>query len=244
MTDYSISSLQTSVITTNDDAYRLVYDDYWSIYFLLDEDKINAFKDLKNIGTEFISTGISLTLPCEIINIGENSYLKLSLNSYAINYIDDRFINVKFTESSVVGLKIPVSSVLKRNFYTIPKEYIAGGDTFMIESYDSNGNVTFTTVKPTIYYEDDSFYYISTKELEAGNLIRKKDSDETFAVGTIGELTGVYCVDRGYAVFRKVDIIDEGNGYYIVSRNNKYGITNYDRIALDYTSVSENQLIN
>lgn len=42
-----------------------------------------------------------------------------------IRYSGDRFLNIELVTNIKTGLKIPLSSIVKKNFYVIPKEYMA-----------------------------------------------------------------------------------------------------------------------
>ena len=53
----------------------------------------------------------------------------------------------------------------------------------------------------------------------------------------------MYCVNKGYTQFRKVDIIDRNNEYYIIKQGSAYGVKVYDHIVLDYSTVKEDELI-
>ena len=57
------------------------------------------------------------------------------------------------------------------------------------------------------------------------------------AVSRSGKLTGVYNMNKGYADFKQITKLDENDEYAIVSSNTKYGLTVYDRIVLDASSV-------
>ena len=48
---------------------------------------------------------------------------------------------------------------------------------------------------------------------------------------------------QGSAVFKQIDVIVDGDDYSIIDPNTAYGISAYDRIALDATSVKEKQII-
>ena len=56
-------------------------------------------------------------------------------------------------------------------------------------------------------------------------------------------LHGVYNINKGYAVFREVTIIDENEEYCVVESNNIYGLAAYDYIVLDATQVSEDEIV-
>ena len=76
-------------------------------------------------------------------------------------------------------------------------------------------------------------------------LVINSGSDITFNTSTAGtyKLKGVFCVTQGTAVFKQIDVIVDGDDYSIIDPNTAYGISAYDRIALDATSVKENQII-
>ena len=59
----------------------------------------------------------------------------------------------------------------------------------------------------------------------------------------IAQLEGVYCVDKGYAVFRKIEIIDQNEEYCIVATGTSYGLSLYDNIVLDSNTVQEDEIL-
>jgi hypothetical protein len=63
------------------------------------------------------------------------------------------------------------------------------------------------------------------------------------AVSKSGTLKGVYNMNKGYADFKQITILDENDEYSIVSSNTKYGLTVYDRIVLDASSVNNDDFI-
>ena len=55
--------------------------------------------------------------------------------------------------------------------------------------------------------------------------------------------TGVYNINRGYAVFRKVTILCENDEYYIVAEGEDYGLSNYDHIVQDSSSIDQKDVV-
>jgi len=53
---------------------------------------------------------------------------------------------------------------------------------------------------------------------------------------------GVYNINNGYTVFEVVTILDSVDEYHIVKIEDN-GLSLYDRIVLDASKVSENQII-
>jgi hypothetical protein len=165
-----------------------------------------------------------------------------------IRYVNDRFVDVELVVSEKTGLKIPNSAITKKQFYTVPKEYFTqGGDSsdpgLMIENHAGDtGSVTL--VQPTIYYETDDFYYIDDETVSAGDVVVKNNSSGTYTIGSdVDKLTGVYNINKGYAVFKQIDILAQNNKYTIVDTGTSYGVALYDHIALDGSKIKENQLV-
>ena len=161
-----------------------------------------------------------------------------------VNFADKRFVNVEVAKGQVHGLKIPNSAILSSNAYKIPKSCMFTNESMIKESYDEQGQVSYIYVTPDIYYADEDYYYISTDDFKIGDILHIADSDEIFVVGTMAELDGVYCVNKGYAVFKAVNVIDKNKEYSIVTKGREYSLAKYDHIVLDHTTVKDDDIVN
>ena len=75
-------------------------------------------------------------------------------------------------------------------------------------------------------------------------MVIQSDSSSTYTIGDdVGSLTGVYNINKGYAVFKQISILSQNDNYSIVDPKTDYGIALYDHIALDGSKVKENQLV-
>ena len=242
--DYTSTNLQNlELINKGDVAYKLVTNDEWYIYIPFNENEASIYADTSTILLEFPDTGITCEAELLITSLGGEKYGKITLNKYMINYIEDRFVQVKIRKDNYVGLKIPVSAVFEKSFYTIPKEYLTPSGTFIKKYFDENGNVQTAAIEPDIYEENDIYYYVSINDFSSGDILILPNSDKTYVVGTMEELTGVYCVNKGYVVFRKINIIERNSEYCIISKGTKYGLSIFDHIVLDYTTAKENEIV-
>ena len=177
-------------------------------------------------------------------------YGKLDMNRYMAQFIMDRFIDFEIEQPQAKGLKIPVSAVTEKNFYMLPKSYAAqGGDSMDIgfnkEIYDVNGT-SILFVPANIGFEDDEFYYIAVDEegdFKAGDYIVRPESSDRYQIGRTSSLKGVYNINKGYTVFTQVEILDSNSEYYTIKNNVTYGLSVYDHIVLDASSVGEGQLL-
>lgn len=243
--EYESTNLQnTELVNQGDAAYKLVTSDIWYIYIPLDSTQAEALSDSSSVNISFVNTDIQCNAKFSLVTVGEQTYGKIKLTKYLINFIDDRFVQIAISEDNINGLKVPVTSVFNKSFYTIPKEYMTPSGTFIHKYYDKNGQTAMKSIQTTVYEETDEYYYVSMDDFESGDILMLPDSDETYIVGTMAELTGVYCVNKGYAVFKKVDILEQNAEYYIIRKGTSYGLAIYDHIVLDYTTIEENEIVN
>ena len=56
-------------------------------------------------------------------------------------------------------------------------------------------------------------------------------------MGATASLQGVYNINRGYAVFKQIEILEENGEFYTIKENTSYGLNVYDHIVLDASAV-------
>ena len=62
-------------------------------------------------------------------------------------------------------------------------------------------------------------------------------------VGEIDYLEGVYCINKGYAEFRQIALLDQNEEYCIVDSSTPYGLDVFDSIVQDGGSVQEEDIL-
>ena len=80
-------------------------------------------------------------------------------------------------------------------------------------------------------------------EFKNGDYVVKPQSTERFQIGQTASLQGVYNINRGYAVFKQIEILDSNDEYYTVKQGTSYGLSVYDHIVLDASMVQEGQIL-
>ena len=170
----------------------------------------------------------------------------LNFKNSMIRFVNERYIDIKLMISGNSGLKIPNTSIVEKEFYTIPKEYFyKGGDSgslgLMIRDKET-GEETFLST--TIYYKKAKLYYIDMKDFPESFEIIKPDSTETLSSPDTASLKGVYNINKGFAVFKQIEITASNEEYSIVAQNTDYGLNIYDHIALNGNSIEEGALVN
>lgn len=230
-------------------AYKLITSEAWSVIIQVDTETLNYLKDSTTVKVKFQKDKKSITAYFDTVEKDNVNYLILNFNNSMIRFCTDRFIDIELLLNEESGLKIPNTAIVKKDFYTIPVEYFQKGsdsnaEGVLLQSTDTKGETTINYVHPTIYYETDTDYFVDGEELSAGDILVKPDSQETYTIDAISQLKGVYNINKGYAVFKQIDIIYQNGEYAIIRSGTNYGIALYDHIALDGTTVRENDLVN
>lgn len=239
----------TSTVTAGNPVYTQINSENWNIIIPISHGLASELSMDDTIRLRFIKDGKTAYATYVIQTKEGQDYLILTLRNSMVRYAKDRFLEVELLLTEETGLKIPNSAITEKEFYTIPISYfMKGGDSdsegLLVRRTNKDGNAATEFIIPTIYYETDSFYYIDSEDVSAGEHLVKSDSSEMYTIGTDTDaLKGVYNVNKGYAVFKQIDILYQSREYTIVKTGTAYGISLYDHIALDSTKVNENDLL-
>ena len=246
--NYKVKHLfENKKVKASDAVYKRINSEDWNIIIPINETLAKELNERSSVKIRFCKDDFTTNASCSIVKKENRYYLNIYLRKSMIRYANDRFIDVELVMSEKTGLKIPQSSITSKEFFTIPKEYFTiGGDSnelgFM-KKQTVDGETIVKFVNPTIYYETDEFYYIDNEFAEKGDAILKPNSQSIYEVGTnTDSLICVYNINKGYAVFKQINIIYENEEYAIIQTKTSYGISLYDHIALDASEVRENQL--
>jgi hypothetical protein len=228
--------------------YKTIENEDWQIIIQLTDEQATTYADIDVVSVYFPTEDITTSAYFSIIN-NDNSYFGvLDLKRYMMHFADDRFIDIKIIGASVDGLKVPKTSITKKDFYIVPVAYLTTGgdseDTGFQRDILSNGEALVEFVPVDVICTKDDMCYIDTNaELSKGDVLVMPNSSERYTVEGTAELNGVYNVNTGYTTFRYVDILSEKNGYYFVTSGSTYGLQVYDQIVLNASLVKENQVI-
>lgn len=248
-TNYKKVSLENNTqVSAQDAAYKRINSEKWNVILPISDTVAKQISENEYIKIRFCKDDFTITVPFSLMKKDGSYYITLTLRTAMIRYVNDRFVDVELILSEKTGLKIPNSSITSKEFYTVPKKYFTqGGNSsapgLLIQNNNSKKNAV-TLVQPTIYYESKKAYYIDDEYVNAGDIVVQNDSSSKYTIGDdIGTLTGVYNINKGYAVFKQINILSQNDNYAIVDPKTDYGIALYDHIALDGSKVKENQLV-
>lgn len=228
--------------------YKIISEEEWKVLLLLSEDEAKQRQEDTRIKIRFAKDGTTAVGDFEIIN-QNNCYIGVvTLDKYMIKYASERYATIQIVEEEVEGLKIPKTSIITKDFFQVPKDFASkGGDSdetgYYKRVYDENNQMTIKFTAPEIYYSDEQYYYIDNEDFEKGDVIIKNDSSETFTIGQTSSIEGVYNVNSGYCVFRRVERLAESGDYFLVDIGTSYGLKVYDHIVLEGNMVTENEVV-
>lgn len=244
--------ISNSLMAAGDPAYKLSTSENWSIVIPIEEERGTQLLGEDYIKVRFLKNQYESWGKVNLLhNADGNTYLQLSFNNSMVSFISDRFLDVELIVEDETGLKIPVSSIVQKEFFLIPEDYVIpggnnGGESIMRQCYLEDGTISSEVLEIDVYNfdEENKEYYVDSSILDVGDILYKLDSQETFAVSRRATLTGVYNMNKGYADFKQISILYQNDEYAIVMPNTKYGLGVYDYIVLDADSVSDDQFIN
>ncbi|MBO5551147.1 MAG: hypothetical protein J5966_04235 [Lachnospiraceae bacterium] len=179
---------------------------------------------------------------------GDRDYGCLYLNDSMIAFAADRFVDIELVLDEIRGLKVPNSAIVNREFYIIPAEFAtdsSAGDTagFLRRIYLEDGTESTEYVGADIYNRVGDDLYIDTTVFANGDVLVKPDSSDTFTVSERESLTGVYNMNKGYADFTKINVINSNKEYSIVESESMYDLQVYDYIVLDGDGVNDSDFV-
>lgn len=227
---------------------RVMKSENWELVVPLEKEEYDALKGHDSVTVKFQMDQKKTTASLEVKKKGDEYFGYLSLDDYAVRYLNERYLDIDIILDSYEGFKIPESAVVKKKFYQVPTEYITKGndgqeDGFSVRTTTEDGEVKVEQKDFTIYRRTEKYCYLDPEEVGEDVLLQSMDSDKTYLVEKMKTLEGVYCTNHGYAQFRLIEKKTQNDEYCIISEDTNYGVSLYDFIVLDGSTIEENQII-
>lgn len=246
---YKVENLRTSDhITAGTPVYKLITSEKWSILVPVTSFQASKLEGKSTIKVKFRKDSSTMNGSLELLARSDGTYAKITFSSGMIRFASDRYLEIELITNAEKGLKIPISSVVSKDFFLIPKEYAVSLENssdlgFIRKSENQDGTYKTEFVNATIYASDDNNYYVDMAEFDVGDILVMENSTQNYTLKDTGQLNGVYNINRGYTVFRRIEIIDQNEEYCIVKTKTPYGLSLYDNIVLDSSTVSEDEIL-
>ena len=261
---YHETDLKTDkTVKAGTDIYTIITDERWDLLIPLSEKQAAKLTGRTSIRVKFLKDDMTQSGDFEIIEIDGGKYGRISFNKGLIRYASDRFLEIELVTNNISGLKIPLTSIVTKEFYTIPDKFATVNKDSLVTGFylyqkNKDGETVKTFTTPTIYAqiaiksegtglsddeEEEYMYYVDKSAFQEGDAIVTEDSNVKFIVGDTDVLEGVYCINQGYAVFRRIEILDQNEEYAIVSKDTTFGLARYDHIVKNADEVKEQDIL-
>lgn len=235
-------------INAGDPVYKLITDENWTLVVELSSDTAASMAEKKYVKVRFAKDNQTLWAGLELKIVNGKHLAYLSFDNSMIRYANERYLDIELILEDQSGLKIPKTAITTKDFYVVPKSYITqGGNSHdsgvLRQTINKDGKTITEFLSVNIYYENEEIVYLDPDIFTNGDVLLKPESTEVYTLRDKKELKGVYNINKGYAVFKQINILAESEEYCIVEEGNDYGLSNYDHIALDSKDIKENDVV-
>lgn len=233
--------------------YRIIKSQTWHVAMELSKDEYLKLKELSNkdvseIKVSFDKDSFTAKAAFNCYMKDNNYYVDLTFDKYVHRYMNQRYLWIELIVSEADGLIVPTSSIIIKEAYKIPLEYLNTGGTGQSSYYvnvlttKKSGDQVLTQVSVDLIKSNDTHAYVNSRKLEKGNIISDIEKDDTLTLGDRVKVRGVYVVNQGFADYQTVELKQRTEDYCILYEKSS-NIQMYDRIILHSDSIKENQLI-
>ncbi len=228
--------------------YKIITNEDWQIAVKIDE---NLFKKVHSLSKVSFTINGSLSVTADFTPIVKNNdyYIIIYLSKYITNYSGMRYVDIAFDTKDTEGLKIPLTSVVYKDYYRIPAEYftVTENDEYALkeEFYDSDkGERAYKDREVEVFYSDGTYYYIDTNLIPSDTYIMTdEENGRTMLYVFTTKVEGAYNVNNGYAEFRRIERISSDGDYLLIEKNSKSGLKEFDHIVLESSKAKEGEVI-
>lgn len=245
--EYEPVSLKNNTkIKAGEPVYKLIKDDSWTLVISLDDDTAKELAEATRVKVRFTKDQQTERAGFSIRSTKKGNLGFLTFSSSMIRYAQERYLDIELILEDETGLKIPKSSVIEKDFYIVPENYLTqGGNSKETGVLIDSGKDNAQFQKVDVYYKDSEsgMAYLDPNAFDKETTLLKPDSNDSYKLKDTKVLKGVYNINKGYAVFKQIHILCESEEYYIVESGSSYGLSNYDHIALIGKDVQENDIV-
>lgn len=241
--------ISNEIVETGQPIYKLCTDENWKLLFPLENERAQELLEEEYVKVKFLKNQNESWGKVNVITGQDNdTYVELTFTNSMISFATDRFVDIELITDIETGLKVPNTSIVEKEFFLIPTDFVekngASAELGVLrETYNEDGSIIPEFISVNIYNEENGEYYVDDTVLRIGDKLLKTESTETFTVSKAGTLVGVYNINKGYADFKQIQILNQNEEYSIVKSNTNYGLIAYDHIVLDAESVDEDEFI-
>ena len=251
-TGYSAQNLRLNEqVHMGDPLYKLVKGEEWYLYFPVSTQLATELEDRSTIRFRFLKDDTTFQAGFSILMSDGEYYGRIALRNSLVRYVNDRYLDIELLMDSKKGLKIPTSAIAEKTFCRIPEDYVienvnsVNEITLLRERFRKDDSSSVSYVTATVYDKQDGYYLVSKDLFRAGDYLQQTGSSKKRQITDedMVQVQGVFNINKGYAVFREVTLIDANEEFCIVEPYSPYGLAAHDYIVLDASTVKDDDII-
>ena len=241
------------LVAANSPVYKVITSDDWHLVCEITDSQRQKLEQLSKVKLYIPRDKSTVIADFSIIEQNGMILADFQMNKNMARFADCRFLDIEIIMEDFEGLKIPNTSIVKKDFYKVPVYYLTQGANssdslqFNRQAWDDENGVYMEpqVVEVPIYYMDSEYCYINPNDVHPNDILIRENSSQTLRIGecVYGQLEGVYSVNKGYATFKRIVILDQNTDYAIIKEGVDYSIAMYDHIIIDSTTIEENAII-
>lgn len=130
-----------TLVASGDAVYKLSTNEDWSIVIPVDPERGAQLQEEGFIKVRFLKNQYESWGETKLLtNSDGNTYLQLTFTNSMVTFITDRFLDVELIVEDETGLKIPRSSIVQKEFFLIPEDFVIpggnnGGDSIIRQCF-------------------------------------------------------------------------------------------------------------
>ncbi len=256
-TDNLTQLRQTESIEEGTPVYKLVTSENWSIIAPLNKEQFRNIQQEDKVVVYLKKIHTKISPQITTFTMDGGYYAKLDLNRYMIQYLNNRYLDIEIEMNDNAGLKIPLTSILKKSFYPVPKEFISinqkGGYSLIRREIKDGGEIDYVPEEvdaipgEEMYSEEyinPEIFYIDAAKYPPGTMLAADNAgNQLFELAETMELEGVFCCNKGYCEFKCIERTYKNSEYCIIRKDTPNGLSAYDHIILNPKMIKENDII-
>jgi flagellin-specific chaperone FliS len=241
-------------VQEGDDVFKIV-GNTWYVASWMPNEMAHGFTrgSERTIFLENATTGRFERIPMRIeyVSVHHNDTFVIFRSSRnVIEFLNQRSVNIRITDSVENGFRIPPSAIAVRRFFRIPRTHIHGTENYFI----MHRREDVVQPVPIIIDEDEStethaYILEDTLMLFAGDTLSPFDPTSIFHIVSDSDIEivrGVYCTTFNYANFIVIDIegeIPDTGGHILLVPERNRSLRQFNSIAVDAAAVRQGQVV-
>ena len=125
---YQQSNLRKDTVEVGDDVYKLITSEVWSLYIPLSIPRWWSLAGRENMRVPLCKGRTDSDGQVYTAHKRRRLLCENHLYQWMIRYASDRFVEIELVTNTETGLKIPLSSIVNKDFYVIPTGYETTGN--------------------------------------------------------------------------------------------------------------------